>query len=55
MIKLCNKSSFEEAEYYCELIKLETENDALLVMDLFCGHRISLFNRQVGTGRQINL
>ena len=26
----------------------------VLVMDLFCGHRISLFNRQVGTGRQIN-
>ena len=55
MIKLGNKSSFEEAEYYYELIELETENDALLVTDLFCGHRISLFNRQVGTGRQINL
>ena len=31
MIKLGNKSSFEEAEYYYELIELETENDVLLV------------------------
>ena len=31
MIKLCNKSSFEEAEYYYELIELETENYVLLV------------------------
>ena len=27
----------------------------LFVMNLFYGHRTSLFNRQVGTGRQINL
>ena len=31
MIKLGNKSSFEEAEYYYELIELETENYVLLV------------------------
>ena len=31
MIKLGNKSSFEEAEYYFELIELETENYVLLV------------------------
>ena len=31
MMILGNKSSFEEAEYYYELIELETENDVLLV------------------------
>ena len=30
MMILGNKSSFEEAEYYYELIELETENDVLL-------------------------